>query len=67
MENIYITAYPYAVTQGMLKVPKDVKAAGYEAVREYIFDNFDSISFGSPELDYCGTEMEFYTEEGEEI
>ena len=51
---VYVTAYPYARTEGSIEVPDDI-----ENVREYLEENWDEIQFGNPELDYCGTDYDF--------
>lgn len=60
MENVIITAYPYAIQYGNLKVPKDLNE---EEKRQYISEHWNEISFGEPDLDYCGTDFDFETEE----
>ena len=60
MENVIITAYPYAIQYGNLKVPKDLNE---EEKRQYINEHWNEISFGEPDLDYCGTDFDFETEE----
>ena len=60
MENVNITAYPYAIQYGNLKVPKDLNE---EEKRQYISEHWNEISFGEPDLDYCGTDFDFETEE----
>jgi hypothetical protein len=50
---IHVTAYPYAVVNGTIKVPADVKD-----VQEYVEEHFDSIKFGKPELDFKGTDFD---------
>lgn len=60
MENVIITAYPYATQYGELKVPKDLNE---EEKRQYISEHWNEISFGEPDLDYCGTDFDFETEE----
>ena len=48
-----ITAHPYATQYGSILVPCDCKD-----VAKYIVDNWESIKFGEPELDYFGTDFE---------
>ena len=55
-KTISITAYPYAVQYGEIKVPKDLPL---EKIQDYIRDHWNEISFGEPKLDYCGTDFEF--------
>lgn len=55
MEEIMITAYPYATQSGTLKVPEGLNE---EQKREYISDHWNEISFSEPDLDYCGTEFD---------
>lgn len=56
---VSVTGYPYATTSGDIEVPDDVKD---EELHDYIKEHFDEISFGEPDLDYCGTDFEFYTD-----
>lgn len=52
--KIDVTAYPYTVTYGTIEVPDDT-----EDIHQYIAEHFDEINFGSPDLDYCGTDFRF--------
>lgn len=55
-KKVSVTAYPYATIFGEIKVPDEVKD---EDIRKYIDEHFDDITFGEPDLDYCGTDYEF--------
>lgn len=67
--DLYITAYPYAACQGMLSgVPEDlIKNGSNDAIHDYVSQHFNDIRFGSPDLDFGGTDMEIMTEEGETL
>lgn len=54
---IHVTAYPYAVTYGVIKVPVDVKD-----VKQYLIDHWTEIKFGNPDLDYAGIDFEYNEE-----
>ena len=53
MAKVDVTAYPYATVWGELEIPDDT-----EDVRGYVRDHWDAIKFGSPDLDFCGTDFE---------
>lgn len=55
MKKLIITAYPYAVTYGELIVPDDLPEDEYQ---EYTNEHFNDVSFGAPDLDYCGTDFD---------
>ena len=59
-KTISVTAYPYAVQYGEIEVPKDLPL---EKIQDYIRNHWNEISFGEPELDYCGTDFEFDDED----
>ena len=57
-KTYFITAYPYAVQNGVLiGVPDDVKD-----IKEYINEHWNSIRWSDVDLDYCGTDYEFEEE-----
>ena len=56
--TIGVTAYPYAVQYGKIRVPEDVALGSEEEIKNYIRDNFNDIVFESPELDYAGTDFD---------
>ena len=60
MKNIEVLAYPYASQIGTINIPDSVKPENMEA---YIREHRDEIKFGEPELDYRGTDFEFYGED----
>lgn len=51
--KIQVTAYPYAVQYGEIEVPNDVTD-----VKKYIIENWGSIEFDEPNLDYKGTDFD---------
>ncbi len=53
---MYVTATPYTVQYGMLKVPDDTLEKEYQ---KYLKAHFDEVQFGVPELDYRGTDIKF--------
>ena len=55
MKTLNITALPYAVQYGTIKVPDNLDESCYT---EYINDHWDDIEFEPPDLDYCGTDFE---------
>lgn len=60
MENLLIIAYPYATQYGNLKVPENMSE---DEKQQYIKEHWNDITFREPDLDYCGTDFEFETEE----
>ena len=55
MKNVCVTAFPYAVQYGDIKVPDNLKD---NEIKQYIQDHWNDIKFGKPDLDYCGTDFE---------
>lgn len=53
MKEVTVTAYPFATTSGTLKIPDEVTD-----IRQFVKEHWDDIEFGSPDLDYCGTDFE---------
>ena len=51
--NKTVTTYPYATVWGEIDIPDDI-----EDVRQYVYDHWDEIKFGEPDLDYAGTDFE---------
>ena len=49
-----VTAYPCAIQNGKITVPTKCKN-----IRQYIEDNWDSIIFDEPELNYEGTDFDY--------
>ena len=56
LKPVHITAYPYATVEGDIYVPKDINTK--EKLNAYIREHFDDISFGTPDLDYAGTDFD---------
>ena len=56
MKTISITAFPYVVQNGTIEVPDDLK--DNDEIIEYIIDNWDYVSFDSPDFDYCGCDFD---------
>lgn len=55
-KTINVTAYPYAVQYGTIEVPKELNE---DDVNDYLFEHWNEIKFGEPELDYAGTDFDF--------
>lgn len=55
-KTYWVTAHPYANQDGTIEVPANIPA---DEVEDYIYNHFDEIEFGEPELDYKGTGFEF--------
>lgn len=55
MKLYNITAYPYAMQRGFLRIPDTVSE---DEMDEYIKKHWDGIEFEEPELDYAGTDFE---------
>ena len=53
MAKYEVTASPYCTIIGEIEVPDDVTDA-----KAYIDEHFDNIKFGTPDLDYCGTDFD---------
>lgn len=53
MKTIKVTVRPYAMQEGFIEVPDDVKD-----VYNYVIDNWEDVDFDSPELDYEGTDVD---------
>ncbi len=56
LKPVHITASPYATVEGDIYVPKDINTK--EKLDTYIREHFDDISFGTPDLDYAGTDFD---------
>lgn len=53
--TVEIAAYPWATVFGILEIPEDIPD---DEIESYVLDNWDNISFGEPELDYCNIDFE---------
>lgn len=62
MKVAHVTASPYATQEGELFIPKGLSES---EEHKYISSRFGDIPFGDPELDYCGTDFEYYCDEEE--
>jgi len=62
--EVTVIAHPYADITGTIQIPKDIK--GEEDIRNYVNNHWKDISFGEPNLDYCGTDIEIEDEEDED-
>lgn len=60
MKRVYVAAYPYAFQEGFINIPDNLKD---DEIKNYIAVHFDDVEFSEPDLDYCGTDFEYYTEE----
>ena len=56
LKPVHITAYPYATVEGDIYVPKDINTK--EKLDAYIIEHFNDIRFGTPDLDYAGTDFD---------
>lgn len=54
-KTINVTAYPYAVQYGTIEVPKELNE---DDVKDYLYEHWNEIKFGEPELDYVGTDFD---------
>ena len=57
MKTVYIRAYPYAIQEGYIDIPDNIK--GNENIQKYLTDHFNEIKFGEPNLDYAGTDFDW--------
>lgn len=58
---VEVAYYPFATQHGKIVVPNEFKTQ--TEVETYIQDHFTDIEFAKPELDYAGTDFEYYDEE----
>ena len=61
VREVCVTVHPYATQYGTIGVPERCQTE--EEIRQFIDEHFDWIAFGEPDLDYKGTDFEFYEEE----
>lgn len=57
VKNVEVCAYPYATQIGTIQVPNETTD-----VKEYITNHWNEIEFRETELDYSGTNFEYYDE-----
>ena len=53
--KVSVEAYPYACVHGEIDVPDDMEE--YK-IKQYVFEHWENIEFGEPDLDYAGTDFE---------
>lgn len=63
MKTVTVTASPYATVYGSIKVPDNITENN---VKEYVKEHFNEIKFGTPDLDYAGTEFDCEIEDNDE-
>ena len=63
MARYLVTAFPYATQYGGIDVPEEIIKKGENSVRKFISDNWNTIGFGEPDLDYAGTDFDISPDE----
>lgn len=58
--RINLTLYPYATQHGTLDVPTSI--TDEDKIQKYISEHFSEIKLSKVELDYKGTDVDFYEE-----
>lgn len=58
---VTVEVHPYATQWGEIVVPEEYQTP--DEIEQYISEYFDDIKFGTPDLDYEGTDFEFFVEE----
>ena len=57
MGTVRVVAFPYARQSGEIQVPEGLSE---EEKIQYIKEHWNEIKFSAPELDYRGTDLDFY-------